>query len=196
MSFSDSNLFLYGLLPLIIFFARICDVTIGTIRIILVSKGQKKIAPIMGFFEVLIWILAIGQIMTHLDNFVCYIGYAAGFATGNYIGMLVEEKLAMGTLIIRIITPKEPTGLIENLHSQGLGATIIDAAGRDGKVNIIYTIVSRKQLQNVEAAITKFYPQAFYSIEDLRSVKNGIVPDGISKFGDGINPLKRWRKGK
>ncbi len=196
MSFPDSNIFLYGILPLIIFFARICDVTIGTIRIILVSKGQKKIAPILGFFEVFIWIVAIGQIMTHLDNVVCYIGYAAGFATGNYIGMLVEEKLAMGTLIIRIITPKEQTGLIENLHHQGFGATVIDGSGRDGKVSIIYTIVNRKQLHNVEEAIATFYPQAFYSVEDLRSVKNGIVPDGISTFGENINPLKRWRKGK
>ncbi len=196
MQFTDSYWFLCGILPLIIFVARICDVTIGTIRIILVSKGQKKIAPFLGFFEVLIWILAIGQIMTHLDNFVCYIGYAAGFATGNYIGMIVEEKLAMGTLIVRIITPKETSGLLENLHNQGFGATIFDASGRDGKVSIIYTIVSRKQLKNIEDTISNFYPQAFYSIEDLRSVKNGIVPDGISKLGDSINPLKRWRKGK
>lgn len=196
MHFPTSPWFLYGILPLIIFIARICDVTIGTIRIILVSKGQKRIAPFLGFFEVLIWILAIGQIMTHLDNFVCYIGYAAGFATGNYIGMIVEEKLAMGTLIIRIIIPKEANGLIENLHAQGFGATIIDAIGRDGKVSIIYTIVSRTQLKCIEETIAFCYPQAFYSIEDLRSVKNGIVPESASKLGDSIIPLKRWRRGK
>ena len=197
MHFSDSNWFLYGILPVIIFFARICDVTIGTIRIILVAKGQKKIAPILGFFEVFIWILAIGQIMSHLDNFVCYIGYAAGFATGNYIGMIVEEKLAMGNLIVRIIIQKNAAGLISTLHSQGFGATIIDASGRDGRVNIIYTIVSRKQFHSIEKILTEFYPQAFYSIQDVRSVKNGIVPDGLSEIGgSGINPFKRWRKGK
>lgn len=196
MYFSDSPWFLYCILPLVIFFARICDVTIGTIRIILVAKGQKRIAPFLGFFEVLIWILAIGQIMTHLDNFVCYIGYAAGFATGNYIGMIVEEKLAMGTLIIRIIIPKEANGIIENLHARGFGATIIDATGRDGKVSIIYTIVSRTQLKCIEETIASIYPQAFYSIEDLRSVKNGIIPESASRLGDSINPLKRWRKGK
>lgn len=197
MSFTDSNLFVYILLPLIIFFARICDVTIGTMRIILVSKGQRNIAPFLGFFEVFIWILAIGQIMSHLNNFLCYIGYAAGFATGNYIGMLVEEKVAMGTQLIRIITPKDATVLLENLHTLGYGATSLDATGRDGKVNIIYTIVNRTQLKRVEEVIMTFSPHAFYSIEDLRSVKNGILPGGLSSsMGININPLKRWRKGK
>ncbi|HUX53502.1 MAG TPA: DUF2179 domain-containing protein [Williamwhitmania sp.] len=197
MSFTDSNLFVYLLLPLIIFFARICDVTIGTMRIILVSKGQRNIAPFLGFFEVFIWILAIGQIMSHLNNFFCYIGYAAGFATGNYIGMLVEEKVAMGTLLIRIITPKDATELLENLHTLGYGATSFDATGRDGKVNIIYTIVNRTQLKRVEEVIMTFNPHAFYSIEDLRSVKNGILPGGFpASMGININPLKRWRRGK
>jgi len=135
--------------------------------------------------------------MSHLNNFFCYIGYAAGFATGNYIGMLVEEKVAMGTLIIRIITPKDATELLENLYTLGYGATSLDATGRDGKVNIIYTIVNRTQLKRVEEVIMTFSPHAFYSIEDLRSVKNGILPGGLtSSMGININPLKRWRKGK
>lgn len=197
MSFTDSNLFVYLVLPLIIFFARICDVTIGTMRIIFVSKGHRNIAPFLGFFEVFIWILAIGQIMSHLNNFFCYIAYAAGFATGNYIGMLVEEKVAMGTLIIRIITPRDATELLENLHNLGYGATSIDATGRDGRVNIIYTIVNRKQLKKVEEVILTFNPHAFYSIEDLRSVRNGILPGTLSSsLGININPLKRWRRGK
>ncbi len=197
MSFTDSNLFVYLVLPLIIFFARICDVTIGTMRIIFVSKGHRNIAPFLGFFEVFIWILAIGQIMSHLNNFFCYIAYAAGFATGNYIGMLVEEKVAMGTLIIRIITPRDATELLENLHNLGYGATSIDATGRDGRVNIIYTIVNRKQLKRVEEVILTFNPHAFYSIEDLRSVRNGILPGTLSSsLGININPLKRWRRGK
>jgi len=197
MNFNDSNLFIYLILPLIIFFARICDVTIGTMRIIFVSKGHRNIAPFLGFFEVFIWILAIGQIMSHLNNFRCYIAYAAGFATGNYIGMLVEEKLAMGTLIIRIITPKDATELLDNLHNLGFGATSIDATGRDGKVNIIYTIVNRKQLKNVEEVILKFNPHAFYSMEDLRTVKNGILSGKMSsEIGLNINLLRRWRKGK
>ena len=86
----------------LIFLARICDVSIGTMRIIFVSKGKRNIAPILGFFEVLIWITAISKIMENLDNYVNFIAYAAGFATGNFVGMIIEEKLAMGILMIRV----------------------------------------------------------------------------------------------
>ncbi len=81
-TFFSSDLFSYAILPLLIFLARICDVSIGTLRIIFVSKGVKKVAPVLGFFEVLIWIIAISKIMQNLDNYVNYIAYAAGFATG------------------------------------------------------------------------------------------------------------------
>ena len=100
-SLFDGDTFTYVILPLLIFLARIADVSIGTIRIVMVAKGQKMIAPILGFFEVLIWLLAISKIMQNLDNWVCYVAYGAGFATGNYIGMIIEEKLAMGIKIGR-----------------------------------------------------------------------------------------------
>ncbi len=94
--FFGSDWFNYLVLPAAIFLARICDVTIGTLRIIFVSKGNKLIAPVLGFFEVLIWIIAITRIIENLNNPFCYVAYAAGFATGNYIGLRVEEKLAVG----------------------------------------------------------------------------------------------------
>ena len=100
------DLYTYLLLPLLIFCARIIDVSIGTLRIIFVSKGKRNIAPLLGFFEVLVWILAISEIMQNLNNWVCYVAYAAGFAAGNYVGMIIEEKLAIGILIIRIIIIK------------------------------------------------------------------------------------------
>src|SRR5512136_2996901 len=95
-SFFNSDTFSYVIMPLLIFLARICDVSIGTMRIIFVSKGKKNIAPILGFFEVLIWITAISKIMQNLDDYINYVAYAAGFATGNLVGMILEEKLAMG----------------------------------------------------------------------------------------------------
>jgi uncharacterized protein YebE (UPF0316 family) len=101
-SFFNSNLFGYLILPLLIFFARICDVSIGTMRIIFVSKGKKNIAPLLGFFEVLIWIIVISKIMQNLNNYVNYVAYAAGFATGNLVGMIIEEKLAVGVQMIRV----------------------------------------------------------------------------------------------
>ena len=132
-TFFESNLYLYLVLPLLIFFARIIDVSLGTMRIILVSKGQRIIAPILGFFEVFIWIIAIGQIMGNINNFACYFGYAAGFATGNYVGMRLEEHLAMGNLIIRVISQKDGNVLIKNLNIRGYGATMVEGEGSLGK---------------------------------------------------------------
>lgn len=193
-SFFDSNLYAYLVLPLLIFCARICDVTIGTIRIVYVAKGRKAIAPFLGFFEVFIWIVAISQIMSNLNNFVCYFGYAAGFATGNYIGLLVEERLAVGNLMIRVITNKDGDVLAKTLNSHGFGATIIDAEGSSGKVNIIYSLVYRTNLTSALKLIKEFNPDIFYSIEDIRDVNSGIFPEKMPMSR--INIFRYWRKGK
>ena len=193
-NFLDSNLYLYLVLPLLIFFARICDVTIGTIRIVYVAKGRKEIAPILGFFEVFIWIIAISQIMSNLNNFVCYFGYAAGFATGNYVGLLIEERLAVGNLMIRVITNKDGDVLAKILNSHGYGATIIDAEGSNGKVNIIYSLVYRTNLTPALKLIKDFNPEIFYSIEDIRDVSSGIFPEKMPMYR--INLFRHWRKGK
>jgi len=174
-SFFQSNLFTWVILPLLIFFARICDVSIGTLRILLLSKGNRILAPLLSFFEVLIWLIAISQIMKNLSNFVCYFAYAGGFATGTYVGMYIEGKLAMGIMLIRIITRKDATQLIEYLKSAGYGITSVDAQGITGLVHIIFTIVERKNLRDVIGKIKRFNPKAFYSIEDVRFVSNGTI---------------------
>ncbi|TLN28429.1 DUF2179 domain-containing protein [bacterium] len=102
---SPDHLYAWVILPIIIFFARVCDVTLGTIRIIFVSRGKRNIAPLLGFFEVLIWIVVIGQLVQHLQSVTSYLGYAAGFAVGNFVGMYIEDHLALGTLIVRAIVP-------------------------------------------------------------------------------------------
>jgi len=193
-NFLDSHLYLYLVLPLLIFFARICDVTIGTIRIVYVSKGRKEIAPILGFFEVFIWIIAISQIMSNLNNFVCYFGYAAGFASGNYVGLLIEERLAVGNLMIRIITNKDGEALAKILNSHGYGATIIDAEGSSGKVNILYSLVHRTNIASALKLIKDFNPDIFYSVEDIREVSSGIFPEKVPLYR--INLFRHWRRGK
>lgn len=185
---------MYLVLPLLIFFARICDVTIGTIRIVYVSKGRKKIAPILGFFEVFIWIVAISQIMSNLNNWVCYFGYAAGFATGNYVGLLIEERLAVGNLMIRVITNKDGETLAKILNANGYGATIIDGEGSNGKVNIIYSLVHRTNISSALKLIKDFNPEIFYSIEDIRDVSSGIFPEKTPMYS--LNLFRYWRKGK
>ncbi len=185
------------ILPFIIFMARICDVSIGTLRIIFVSRGKKFIAPVLGFFEVLIWIIVIGNIMKNASNFACYIGYAAGFATGNYIGMLVEEKLAMGYVVVRIITPKDAFELKNALRGADFGITTIPAEGAIGKVDVIFTSIQRADLPQVVELIKIHNPKAFYSVEDLKYVSEGVFPVHQSLLKkQGISSILRWRKGK
>jgi len=196
-SFFDTGLFSYVLMPLLIFLARICDVSIGTMRIIFVSKGKRNIAPILGFFEVLIWITAISKIMQNLDNYINYIAYAAGFATGNFVGMIIEEKLAMGIMMIRVFAHERGPDLVQILNANGYGATSVEAYGAREKVHLIYTIVQRNELANVLNIISGFNPKAFYTIEDVKAANEGIFapkkPNSIFPFS---NVLRQWRKGK
>ena len=184
-------------MPLLIFLARICDVSIGTMRIIFVSKGKRNIAPFLGFFEVLIWIIAISKIMQNLDNYVNYFAYAAGFATGNFVGMIIEEKLAVGIQMIRVFSSERGSELVQSLNIQGYGATVVEAQGAREKLHLIYTIVHRNELPNVVEIIKRFNPKAFYTIEDVREVNEGIFftrkHNTIHQFS---NIIRRWRKGK
>ena len=174
MEFLNSDLFRYMLLPLFIFLARIMDVTLGTIRIIFVTKGIRKIAPIFGFFEVLIWLLAISRIMQDLDNWVCYIAYAAGFATGNFVGMYFEEKLAIGHELIRVITRKDARELIEELRTKGYGVTSVKAQGIEGEVAVIFIIARRSRIQEILDVINRFNPRALYTVESIKYVNRDI----------------------
>ncbi len=160
-------------LPVLIFCARILDVSLGTLRIVFISRGWKHISPLIGFFEVLVWLLAVSQIMQNLGNWVNYVAYAGGFAAGTYVGLCMEEKLAMGNLMVRIITKKNPKKLLEYIRTEGYGATVVHAMGGKGASKIILTIVKRKDLDETLKLIRKFNPRAFYSVEDVRAVSNG-----------------------
>jgi uncharacterized protein YebE (UPF0316 family) len=151
----------------------------------------------MGFFEVLIWITAISKIMQNLDNYVNYVAYAAGFATGNFVGMIIEEKLAVGIQMIRIITHQSGNELVQSLNSKGYGATSVEAKGAKEKVHLIYSIVQRQELDSVIQIIDTVNPKAFYTIEDVRSVNEGIfVPNKQRYIFPFTHILKQWRKGK
>lgn len=196
-SFFNSDLFNYGFMPLLIFLARICDVSIGTLRIIFVSKGARNIAPVLGFFEVLIWIIAISKIMQNLDNYINYVAYAAGFATGNLVGMVIEEKLAMGIQMIRVFTTGRGMELVDLLHKNGFGATTIEAHGAKEKIHLVYSIVNRNELEQVLNVITDFNPKSFYTIEDVKAVNEGIFkPRRHKPVLPFANVLREWRKGK
>ncbi len=181
-----SELYDWVLLPLLVFFARICDQSIGTLRVVFIAKGHKNIAPIMGFFETLIWIIVIREIFSDISNPLCFIAYAAGFATGNYVGMLIEERLSLGNVIARVILPGDEPALMEALRKENFGFTIIDGEGRNGKVKIIFIVLNRVDLAKFREVLNSASPNAFYSIEDVKQVKEGIFPKSQKRRFFGI----------
>ena len=193
----DSPLAQWVILPLLIFAARIVDVSLGTLRIIFISRGKRLLAPLMGFFEVLIWLLAIGQIFKNLENPACYIAYAAGFAGGNYIGMAIESRLALGLQIVRIITKFFVPEMIQKLKARGYGLTILEGQGASGPVTVIFTIVKRKDLPEFVDIIQSVNPKVFYTVEDVRTAKEGIYPLERPRGMQGaLDRLFLQRKGK
>ena len=169
--------FSWIILPLLIFISRLGDVTMATLRHIFISKGFKKIVPILGFFEVLIWLVAMRQVFSHLNNAACFIAWAAGFSAGTYLGMFIEERLAIGTQIIRVITNETITELAEVLKNNHQGITIVDGHGAKGPVKLIFMIVKRSNKKNVLDIVHQYTPHAFYSIEDVKSFKHGVFTD-------------------
>ena len=190
-------IFAYVVLPVLIFCARICDVTLGTIRVIFISKGIKYIAPCIGFFEVIIWLLAIGQVMNNMTNVVAYVAYGAGFASGTFIGMLIEEKISLGLTSVRIITKDDPGLLMQFLRTHNYGVTSIDGEGGTGKVKMVFTIIKRQDLPHVIGIIKEFHPNAFYSVEEVKSVAEGVFPERPSRgVFSWMDSLRFYRKGK
>ncbi len=166
-------IFAYVLLPLLIFLARVIDVSLGTIRIIFISKGFKLLSLVIGFFEVLIWLTAINQIWSNLSNVWLYIAYAGGFATGNYVGIWLDEKILLGNAMVRIIIRKNSEKLIKELKKNNYQLTILN--GKSGTeetdVKVILSVVKRRELKNLFKIVKKINPKAFYTIEDIRSVR-------------------------
>ena len=189
IAFYSSDIFVFGIIPIMIFCARICDVSIGTVRYILISRGFKNIAPIFGFFEVIIWLLAIGQVMKNITNPMCYIAYGGGFAAGTYIGMEIEERMKLGLSIIRMITEKPSENFVARLRQYGYGVTNISANGAYGEVTIILMVVKRSKIPHLIPLIHDFNPNAFFTIEDVRSASEGIFP-----IEPDINPFSYFKR--
>lgn len=164
------------LMPALVFAAELFVVTLGTIRIIFVARGFKLLAPLLGFAEVFIWLFAIGQIMRNLDDPLCFLAFAGGFALGNYVGLVINERLAIGTSAVQIITHKDAGELIRRLACEKFGVTSLEGQGATGPVRVIFTIVKRKEVERVTRLIEEFDPRAFYAIEEMETVNHGIFP--------------------
>ena len=196
-SFLDSTLFTWVILPVLIFLARIIDVPIGTLRIIFMARGNLNLVPILGFFEVLIWMMAIRTIFNNLNNIACYIAFAGGFAVGNYVGMQLERKLALGFLSVRVFVQQGARQLAKYLGKHCFGVTVVDGHGINGGVDVIFAIIQRKELQSVIAIIKRFEPQSFYSVEDVRCASvSGTARNGLKPSKRFIALSKKERKSK
>jgi uncharacterized protein YebE (UPF0316 family) len=167
-------------LPLLVCIARVADVTIGTLRIIFTSRGRRDIAPVLGFVEVFIWIVMVSQIIKNAQGLVTYIGYAAGFALGTYIGILIEERMAVGTLVLRIILARGAAELCAALRAAGFGVTSVNGEGAKGAVTLLYVVVQRNKLGAVTGIIHQICPGAFFSVEEVRSSEMGIFPQRVT----------------
>ena len=192
--FFDNELFMYVVLPFLIFSFRIVDQSIGTIRLIFAAKGMKRLAPLVAFFESFIWLLAIGQIMKQLDNIYCYIAYAMGYATGNYFGILLEEKLSIGNVVIRVIPKKDTTALIDRLRELKYGVTVVNVDGMMGPTKMLFTTVRRKEAGQVIAIIKEFNPTAFYTIDEVKTVSGGYFDPRHRSVFSMLNPFQKTVK--
>jgi len=190
------ELYAWVILPLLIFLARIADVSMETIRVIYISRGIKYLAPIIAFFEIIIWLLAMEVVLKDLSNVANFMAYAFGFASGTYIGLVIEERLSIGTVILRIVTTEESTDeIVSFLESEHYGATSLDAKGTRGDVRMIISLVNRTDVPRITGHIEETNPRAFFSIEDVRYVKQGVFrpkqPRSFTGFFDSFIHLHK-----
>ncbi len=168
--------FAYIILPILIFMARILDVSLGTIRILFIARGIQTLAAVLGFFEVFIWLFVISSIFKNLSSPFYYIFYAGGFAAGNYVGITIERHLYVGKVALRVITRENADALLAHFKKKGFGVTSVNAMGSQGPVKILYSIIERRDLNHAVEEVKRFNPKAFYSIEDVRKVSEGTFP--------------------
>ncbi len=159
--------------PLVIFALRIVDVSLATLRMLLSMRNIRTWVPVIGFFESLIWVLAVGTAIQHLNSVWHLLGYAGGFAAGTGAGLWLEEKLAVGLATVRIVCRSGGAEVARELRERGFGVTEIDGRGRDGPVNILLSLVARRQIREVVREVERMDEDAFVSIEEPRSIVRG-----------------------
>ena len=165
----------YLVIPLLIMFARVLDVSLGTLRIVFIARGKEYIASVLGFFEVIIWLTAISQVFANLTNVVCFIAYGLGFALGNIIGIKIERKLAVGIQVVRIIKKNKLHTLQMALRDEGYGVTTVQGHGGKYDIDIVYVVAERKHVDSIISIIKKVEPDSFVTIQEIASYQKGYL---------------------
>jgi uncharacterized protein YebE (UPF0316 family) len=160
-------------MALAIFLLRVCDMSLDTLRVLFIVRGQRPVVWFLGFFQSAIWVVAITSVLGHLGNPLAWIGYAAGFATGNVVGMAIEDRLAIGYRHLRVVSPQHGSEVAGAIRLAGYGVTELDGHGRDGPVAVINASVRRRDVAHIEQAIRRADPEAFIAVEEMRPVHRG-----------------------
>lgn len=154
-----------------IFLARICDVSIGTLRTLLLVQGRILLAFILGFVEVIIWIYVVSTVIIKLQEALLLgIFYAPGFATGNAVGILLERKLALGYLVIRIFTREAGAAIAAALRDDGFRVTSFTGEGMRGPVTELYIVCQHKEQKRIASIAAQKDPDALCITEYAREI--------------------------
>ena len=165
-------MFLFGYL--LIFFARVADVTLSTIRTLMVVQGRKVQAALIGFFEVGIYVTALSKVVNSLDNPLNLLAYCLGFAAGNYVGITIENKIALGNLSAQIISrTSDNTELINSLRENGFGVTIIVGQGIEGPRDVLNVVLNRKDLNKLKKLVYDINKDAFITVSSINPISGG-----------------------
>lgn len=151
---------------LLIFAMRVTDVSLGTLRIVMLVRGRRVLAGALGFCESLIWLIAAAQVITSLDSPIKFVAYAGGYAAGTMLGATIERWIAMGNTLMRIVVRTDSPPLAPALRQKGFYATVVNAEGRDGDVRIIFSVIPRRRIPEVMAVINEINPQAYVTFEE------------------------------
>ena len=162
---------------LLVFALRLLDVPLSTVRMLYMVRGERGTAALLAFFESLIWLFAITRVFANISSPAQYIGWAAGFATGTALGMAVENWLAPGQVILRIITRKDASQLVEALRAAGYGVTEIHGEGKEGPVSLIFVVSQRRQLKKLMKMIEEYNPAAFVTVENTQRARGGHLQE-------------------
>ena len=172
------------LLGIVVFVARVTDVTMGTMRTISIVQGKTRIAFLLGFLEVSMWLVVISAVIHRIvEKPILGIFYALGFSTGNVVGILLERRIAFGHMVLRIITPRAGKGMVEKVRNAGFGVTTFQGEGLSGPVTMLYVVCRRRDLHRVIQIARSVEPDAFYISEQAGSVSKIYRPFMSSPTG-------------
>jgi uncharacterized protein YebE (UPF0316 family) len=159
--------------PILIFGLRIVDVSLATLRMLLSMRNARKLVPLIGLAESLIWVVAVGTAIQNLHSIWHILGYSGGFATGTAVGLWIEGKLAVGLATVRVISTGRGEAVADALRDRGFGVTEFPGYGRQGRVEMLYTVVKRRQIPQVIQEVEALDGEAFISVEEPRTIRRG-----------------------